>query len=150
MDHKEYREKLPLLLYGELSNGEQSELNHHLNHCTECADAYEELQMLQSTVDSARVPRVSEELLNEARLELRAALRMERSRQSWKDIWTERLQGWFPMLRISFAAMASLAFGIFIGYKAIAPPQVEQPQTTAPVTSVSRCRCKRWKCGIYF
>jgi hypothetical protein len=75
-------------------------------------------------------------------MELRAALRIERSRKTWKDIWTERLQGWFPAFRITFAAMASLAFGIFIGYKAIRPAeqplQEEQRTTTAIPVSDSQ------------
>ena len=127
MSHQEYREKLPLLVYGELSKEEQKVVKLHLEECTACTEELAQLDKLQSTFDSAMLPKASEELLNEARTELRAALRIERSRLSWKEIWTERLEGWFPMLRLSFAAMASLAFGILIGYKALRPEAVTNP-----------------------
>jgi len=82
-------------------------------------------------VDAAALPKASEQLLNEARTELRAALRLERSRKTWKDILTERLQGWLPIFRLSFATMASLAFGIIIGYKAMRPQPIPAPTPTA-------------------
>lgn len=73
-------------------------------------------------------------------MELRAALRLERSKSTWKDIWTERIQGWLPIFRITFASLASLALGIFIGYKAISPVHDQpagqptaQTHTTGPV-----------------
>ena len=139
MNHKEYRQKLPLLVYGELSKEEQTDLNTHLDNCAECSDELQELQMLQSTADAA-ASKPSERLLEESRMELRAALRLERSRYTWKDIWTERLQGWLPIFRLSFATMASLAFGIFIGYKAIRPEQTEvtqQQKTDVPVVNAT-------------
>jgi hypothetical protein len=129
MNHNEYREKLPLLIYGDLGKEEQKELRLHLERCELCTGELAELEKLQSTVDVAALPKASEQLLNEARLELRAALRLERSRKTWKDIWTERLQGYLPIFRLSFATMASLAFGIFIGYKAIRPQPVPPPLT---------------------
>ena len=139
MNHNEYREKLPLLVYGELDKMEQNELQLHLDQCIHCSQELEQLAKIQTTMDAANLPKTSEHLLNEARIELRAALRIERSRKTWKDIWTERLQGWFPAFRISFAAIASLAFGIFIGYKAIRPAaqplQEEQLATTSTPVS---------------
>jgi hypothetical protein len=130
MNHKEYREQLPLLIYGELSKEDQKALRLHLEQCEMCTQEIAQLEKLHSTVDSAALPKASEHLLSEARLELRAALRMERSRKTWKDIWTERLQGYLPIFRLTFATAASLAFGIIIGYKALGPAQ-NQP---APVT----------------
>ncbi|HMD82885.1 MAG TPA: HEAT repeat domain-containing protein [Anaerolineales bacterium] len=136
MNHNEYREKLPLLFYGELDNGERKELELHLDECIPCSQELEQLEKIQSTMDAANLPKTSEHLLNEARMELRAALRIERSRKTWKDIWTERLQGWFPAFRISFAALASLAFGIFIGYKAIRPAAQPPAEGTRASTSI--------------
>ena len=125
MNHNEYREKLPLLIYGELAKEEQKLVKAHIEECTTCSEELEQLEKIQTTFEAAALPKTSEQLLNEARIELRAALRLERSRMTWKDIWTERIQGWMPSLRISFAALASLAFGIFIGYKAIRPASVQ-------------------------
>jgi hypothetical protein len=121
MEHQQYRENLSVLIYGELGQNEEAELREHLKHCSECAKEFEELETLYSTVDSANFPKASEPLLQEARMELRAALRLERSRKMWKGIWTERIQGWLPIFRLTFASLASLALGIFIGYKAISP-----------------------------
>ena len=140
MNHKEYREQLPLLIYGDLAKEEQKELRLHLDQCEQCTQELAQLEKLHSTVDSAAMPKASEQLLSEARLELRAALRMERSRKTWKDIWTERLQGYLPIFRLTFATAASLAFGIIIGYKAIRPepaPVVHGPdvKTVAPITT---------------
>ncbi|MCI0416539.1 HEAT repeat domain-containing protein [bacterium] len=136
MDHKEYREQLPLLIYGDLGREEQKQLKLHLDQCELCTEELAQLEKLQSTVDAAAVPKPSAQLLNEARLELRAALRMERSRKTWKDIWTGRLQGWLPIFRLSFATMASLAFGIIIGYKAIQPKQ--SPPTSGPIVKTQQ------------
>jgi hypothetical protein len=138
MNHNEFREKLPLLLYGELDNGEMKELQLHLDQCAHCSKELEQLEKIQSTIDSAHLPRSSEQLLNEARIELRAALRNERTRKTWKDIWTEKLQGYLPVFRISFAALASMAFGIIIGYKAIEPAgQPEQEHRSATSMPIS-------------
>jgi HEAT repeats/Putative zinc-finger len=129
MNHEQYREKLPLLVYNELEKAEARQLRIHIDQCARCTEELRQLEKLQSTVDTAALPKVSEELLNEARMELRAALRMERSRKSWKDLWTERVQGWLPIMRLSFATMASLAIGILIGYKALQPEVViQQPE----------------------
>lgn len=128
MNHNDYREKLPLLLYGELGSEEQKDVQAHLTGCTECSHQLDQLEKMQSMIDSTSLPKTSEQLLNDARLELRAALRLERSKKTWKDIWTERLQGWLPIFRVSFAAMASLAFGILIGYKLIRSPQPDLQQ----------------------
>ena len=135
MDHQQYRESLSLLLYGELGKSEETELREHLKHCESCAKEFEQLETLFSTIDSANFPKASEPLLQDARMELRAALRLERSRKTWKDIWTERIQGWLPIFRLTFASLASLALGIFIGYKAISPAnlaQVGQPKAEHP------------------
>jgi hypothetical protein len=138
MNHNDYREQLPLLIYGELENGEKQELQLHLDQCIHCSEELDQLAKTQATIDAANLPKTSEQLLNEARIELRAALRNERSRKTWKDIWTERLQGYLPVFRLSFAALASMAFGIFIGYKAIQPAgqqfQPEAPRTATPVS----------------
>ncbi len=88
-----------------------------------------QMEKLHATVDAAALPRASEQLLSEARLELRAALRLERSRKTWKDVWTERLQGYLPIFRLTFATAASLAFGVIIGYKVLQPAQ-NQPAPT--------------------
>ena len=129
MDHQQYRENLSLLLYGELGKSEETELREHMKHCESCAKEFEELETLFSTIDSAKFPKASEPLLQDARMELRAALRLERSKKTWKDIWTERIQGWLPLFRLTFASLASLALGIFIGYKAISP-SIPTPQNS--------------------
>ena len=134
MNHKEYREQLSLLIYGELSKEEQKALRLHLEQCELCTEEMAQLEKLHSTMDSAALPKASEQLLSEARLELRAALRMERSRKTWKDIWTERLQGYLPIFRLTFATAASLAFGIIIGYKAIRPVQNQTVSTPVAQT----------------
>jgi hypothetical protein len=131
MDHNQYRENLPLLIYGELDKVEEKELKQHMEQCVNCKQEFTQLEKLYSTIDDADVPKATEPLLQEARMELRAALRLERSRNSWKEIWTERLKGWFPIFRLSFAALASLAIGIFIGYKAISPEHFQSQPLTA-------------------
>jgi HEAT repeat protein/putative zinc finger protein len=135
MEHQHYRENLSLLLYGEIGKSEEAELREHMKSCPSCAKEYEELEMLFSTIDSAKFPKASEPLLDEARMELRAALRLERSKHTWKDIWTERIQGWLPIFRLTFASLASLALGIFIGYKAITP--INPGATEKPVAQKS-------------
>jgi len=125
MDHNQYRENLSLHIYGELEESAENALKRHIEECVSCAEELEQLQRLQSAIDSTALPKVSDPLLQEARMELRAALRLERSRIPLKDFWAERLRGWMPVLRVGLASFASLAIGIFIGYKAISPVQIQ-------------------------
>ena len=36
MDHNQYRENLPLLIYGELDKSEEKELKLHMEQCASC------------------------------------------------------------------------------------------------------------------
>ena len=109
MNHNEYRANLPLLVYGELNKSEEKALKLHMEQCADCKQEFDQLEKLYSTIETADVPKASESLLQEARMELRAALRIEKSKHAWKDIWTERLQGWLPIFRLSFTVTTALA-----------------------------------------
>ncbi|MBI4535495.1 MAG: HEAT repeat domain-containing protein [Ignavibacteriae bacterium] len=70
-----------------------------------------------------------EQLLVEARKELRAVLRAESVRTSFWDLLKERTHGIiFPQYRIAFAALASIVVGLFAGYLIFSPDR--SPQIT--------------------
>ena len=94
MNHQQYREWLPLLLYNELQEQEKNQLREHLKQCSSCADELKQIEKLHSIVGDQPFVKPSETLVQEARQELRVALRKQRSRKSWAEGILEGLQGW--------------------------------------------------------
>ena len=52
MNHNEYRENLPLLVYGELNKSEEKELKLHIEQCANCKQEFDQLEKLYSTIDN--------------------------------------------------------------------------------------------------
>jgi hypothetical protein len=117
MNHQEYRERILLMLYDELSEQERRETEEHLRECAACRSDLEQFKAMHRSVDAAAPSDVPDELLREARQDLRGALRTERSRQpgvarravSW-------IHPWVPDYRIAVGLAAALAVGVFSGY----------------------------------
>lgn len=139
MNHETYRELLTLSIYDDLDPSDRETLDQHLKTCDACRAEVNELTRLQTALGRKRRSEPTEHLLQEARTQLRAALRMERT----KPTLSERLSNlipFAPVYRWSMAAAAMLVLGIFIGRFAFAPrpstvAKVLPPQTTqAPST----------------
>ncbi len=117
MKHERYKELLPLSVHGELGSDEQRMLDSHVAECVECQEELEELRHLQSAVAGATRLPVTDSLLQEARLELRAAIRKERNRTTLWTRFSEAL-GDFSAAQVRLAAVAAsfLVVGFFGGY----------------------------------
>lgn len=87
MDHKQYKEWLVLSVYDELSKADKEKLEIHLQTCEECSKELAELSKLNSLLkrSSQKLVQPADDFLSEARLELKAALRIERSKKSFLD-----------------------------------------------------------------
>ncbi len=109
---------LPLLAYGELETEEERKLKSHLDQCIPCTEELVQIEKLHLLTDKNSAQKPSDQLLQEARMELRAALRAERSRsQSIPD----KIRNWIPSIGYALGAAAMLVFGVFIGNRAADP-----------------------------
>jgi hypothetical protein len=139
MDHHQYKEWLQLLIYGELTDEQHDELDVHLRSCAECNRELEELKRFHSLLTHHKPAEVSGQLLAEARQELRAALRLERSRQS---LW-DRLNAFVPHIALPkyapvLGALAALILGIGLGRYVFAPERHPlQPNSGEAVKSAA-------------
>jgi hypothetical protein len=119
MDHKQYKEWLVLSLYGELSKADNELLKSHLEICDECSKEFAELKKLQTILNEGKnkFAQPSDELLSEARLELRAALRIEKSRISFFSRMAESVKN-FLMINYKpvLSGAVALLIGIALGY----------------------------------
>ena len=123
MNHKKYRELLHLSFASELGDEEQRVLAAHLEMCERCREERRELENLHGILGlpGTSVP-PGDELLQEARRELRVSLRMERSRRS---LW-DRVLEWMdattsPPLRLAVGGAAILLVGMGISYLLFSP-----------------------------
>ena len=121
MNHQQYREWLPLFLYNELHEEQKNQLREHLKECSSCTEELNQIEKLHAAVGHQPALKPSDKLLQEARQEFRVALRLERTKKSWIEEFSNRMQWWMPYLRMATGAIATLAFGVLIGYYAFRP-----------------------------
>ena len=115
MKHTQYKEWLQLLLYDELTPEEQAALDQHLPHCTECRQELEELKQLHATLLQAGPVATDDNMLREARLALRSALRSERTKPPlWDRIAGTLTEFVIPNYKLALGGGAMLAVGITI------------------------------------
>jgi len=115
MNHEEIKNKLILFTYDEIPEGEKSILEEHLKNCDECKKELIQLHKLKNKIE----PKISVErnFLNEARLELRSALRKEINKQSFFEKIIDALKFIFIQnYKFAFGSIAIFALGIFSGY----------------------------------
>ena len=127
MTHDEYRDLLFLSASGEMDADGRAVLERHIQTCGECRKDYDDLRTLHLTlVDRRAGVDPDERLLNEARQELRVALRKEHARRS---AWF----GWFdpgvlaPTTRFALGAAFTLAVGFFLGRSLFPSAALETP-----------------------
>jgi hypothetical protein len=127
MKHQQYKDRLQLMLYDELSTQDRQDLEKHLEECAECRAELEELKRFHSVLAEHTPSFVTDSLLQEARRELRGALRGERLKQS---IWEKLAEGVrnliLPQYKTAFGAVATLAVGLFLGYLVFSPRSGER------------------------
>ena len=103
MNCQKLEENLPLLLYGELSAGEQAACDEHLAGCASCRAAREKLEQFHQVLAQRPQVEVSAALLAEARMALDEAL--ESQQHGWRALWHNGL----PILRFQPASGFALA-----------------------------------------
>jgi hypothetical protein len=116
MNHQQFREWLPLMVYGELNERSARLMDEHLKGCPGCRNELQEIQKLHSALSTQEASEPSEHQLMEARHQFRAALRAERSRVSFWERIRDQVAVQMPDYRQVLAAVATLLIGVFIGY----------------------------------
>src|SRR5262245_10773412 len=143
MNHQMYREWLSLSLYDELNQEQTKLLEEHLHSCEACRSEIGELRQMHSVLERKRAEIPPEHLLQEARAELRVALRKERQSRSFWQEWTSSIGAWWTDLKVSpqyaaaVAAVFTFVIGLLVGSSSLlnrsTPKNVAQvnPPTTA-------------------
>jgi hypothetical protein len=148
MKHDIYKELMRLAVLDELGKEGWVSLDGHLADCSECKAEFDELKLLVTLVGESRGAEPSDELLWEARRNLREALADEPvpSVQSAASLLKRLTQGmawsgsrsalfptsevsrWVRGLGVTFAGSAAVAAGVLIGYLVfghVTPPVVD-------------------------
>ncbi len=145
MTHKTFQHEMEPYLQNELSPEQRKEFEQHLSTCSACSTELQELKKLEDTIRIHHKPvEVDDRLLQEARQQLRAALRAERSRPTVRTRVQEYF-GWIPDWNygILLGGATMLIGGILIGRTFLAPstpvlspgPRVEPIAVRTPVDS---------------
>ena len=93
MTHQQLRDWLVLSYYGELEPVQEKKLQRHLAECQECRAEKSALEELHLLLENEKME-VDPRLLEQARAQLRGALRQE---GSGKAAHLQRLRGWFSL-----------------------------------------------------
>ncbi|MGB5288006.1 MAG: zf-HC2 domain-containing protein [Ignavibacteriaceae bacterium] len=116
MNHNEFKQMIQLSLYGELSDNQQKLLITHLESCEECRTELKQQKKIMMLIADHKNVEVNEDLLKEARLQLRGALRQERnSADSFNSFANYILKLFSTPPRLAFGAVSFLILGIIIG-----------------------------------
>lgn len=117
MNHNEFKKRILVSLFGELSKNEQAELEEHLQTCEECRAELEQQTHLLSLVSKHKTLEVDEKLLQDARSQLRGAIRAERQRSHLLSNLAEFFSGLVTVpYRATLSGITVLAIGLFLGY----------------------------------
>ncbi len=116
MEHTNAMRLLPRFMYDELSETEYQRLQAHLVDCETCGRELEELKQLHGVLAHRHTIQVNEQLLNEARAQLRQALAQEESERTVGQRFLELLDSIFPSYRIVLGGVGMLAAGLLGGY----------------------------------
>ena len=117
MNHQPYREWIELGVADELSAHERQELDGHLKACAECRSVQVEIQSLHTAVTRKARVEVTDDLLQEARQQFRAALRQERSKVAlWQQITDVVDVVFAPPMKLAAGGAFMLAVGFLGGY----------------------------------
>lgn len=111
MSHNDVQHKLLLALYNELDSEDLGLVEAHLTECETCRQEYAQLSRLHRLVSLAKPPPPQARLVMEARQNLRAVLRYERSRSSFWQRFKVRLTGLLNALTPSAHPVPAMALG---------------------------------------
>jgi HEAT repeat protein len=142
MNKEQLQELMELSVYGELTGNEQNQLDAYLKKHPEMKKELQKLRDLKSFISNYTSPKTSDNLLRDARTQLRSALRKEKNKHSlFGKVW-HVLQG-VAQPKVAFGGIGATALGIIIGYFIFAPSVQEsglriQSAATEPLTDMIR------------
>lgn len=124
MKNERIKELMLLSLYGELNAEDQKELDDYIKKHPDARKEFREWKRFGTFVSEQTPPSVTDDLLSDARTQLRSALRGERNRipvmVRLREVMSELLR---PAVALSGAGMLSL--GLLLGYCSFAPSGTE-------------------------
>ncbi len=124
MKHNDYKELLHLSFYDELSEEERRVLDDHLKTCGDCREEVEELRKLGTLLERGQRFAITDQMLDEARRELRVALRREQSRRPfWAGILEQIDALTSPAARFALGGAAMIVVGLAAGYVLFKPSE---------------------------
>lgn len=116
MDHQQAKRLLSGLVFGEVENDDKQLVDQHLAGCAECRQELKDLRRMRSLLRKRKSVTVTDILLQEARQELRPALRAAVNRHSIWDRLASQLALLSPVGRYATVSIAMVAVGLFLGY----------------------------------
>ncbi len=116
MKHNEYKKMINFSLYGDLSEEEKHLLADHLNTCEQCRTELEQQKYFLKMLNKSQNIKVSDNLLSEARAQLRGALRSEK----FKNYSVSSLSDWIVSFfssppKFALGSLILLAAGFVLG-----------------------------------
>lgn len=132
-DHATYRQWLADAVAGELTGERREELQRHSLECLECREELAGLELVQTILRARPAFVVTDEMVQESRMELRARIRLERTKDARRGIFG-RLGDAFsaPLPRFALVGAMALALGLGAGYALFNTPAQE---TVLPLQS---------------
>ncbi|MBT4503069.1 MAG: hypothetical protein HOC74_35375, partial [Gemmatimonadetes bacterium] len=122
MDEKELRERVLNFLYGGMSADEEEAFRAELEECADLARLLAEEERFHGALPLGSGAEVPEEMLQENRVLMRAALR--RAGEVVPSVWArmaEVMGGWLPQIGYAGGVLAILLCGVLLGRTAFAP-----------------------------
>ncbi len=117
------REMLQLYLYDELSEEDKRAVEDMLRTSAECRAELDQVKKLHTVLAHYKPQPVNDEELASARVELRAAIRHERSKISWTQKVSDFIaDSVFVQYKYALGAVATIAVGFLIGYAVFYTP----------------------------
>jgi hypothetical protein len=125
MKHTDYKELLRLSFIDELNEEDRRVLDDHVKTCGECRGEVDEMRKLGTLLGRGQRFPVTDQMLDEARRELRAALRLEQSRRPfWGGILEQIDVLLAPSVRIALGSALMVVVGLVAGYVLFKPSEV--------------------------
>ncbi len=122
--HEKYREWIQLMLYGELDEEQLKELNSHIHDCPDCSAELGAMKRFHSFLEKSPA---YENLLNEARQQLRGALRVKPS-SPVTDFFESVQRAVFGHYKVALGGAALMGIGVFLGTLIVPSRQQTAPQ----------------------